>query len=207
MCIFSYISICIYIKADLLHCYLKTGIYFCFNMQTSFMYCWDHIPFCQLTIITCSFTGACPDFQSNLPILNVGCVKQSISQLWVKDDVASYRASRITTTTKLPAAIWLHLETQTCNTSSNCWSHWVGEVLKIWEHCCILVLCTQQSVWRDMAGKRFLFKSDNVQLSFALSPKKQEILVTQGEKILQKKGPEGWRLLGTPTSYSCKKIC
>lgn len=179
MRIFSYISIPIYIKADLLHCYLKTGVYFCFNMQTSFMYCWDHIPSCQVTIITRSFTGACPDFQSNLPILNVGCVKQSISQLWVKDDVVSYRASGITTTTKLPAAIWLHLETQTCNTNSNCWSDWVGEALQTREHCCILACAVQtQSEWRDVTGKRFLFKPDNIQVSFALSLKKQEILAT-----------------------------
>lgn len=116
------------------------------------MYCWDCIPSCQLTIITCSFTGACPDFQSNLPVLNVGCVKQSISQLWVKDDVVSYRASRITTTTKLPAAIWLHLETQTCNPNSNCWSHWGEEALKIRENCCMLVLCTHNQcggMWQE----------------------------------------------------------
>lgn len=171
------------------------------------MYCWDCIPSCQLTIITCSFTGACPDFQSNLPVLNVGCVKQSISQLWVKDDVVSYRASRITTTTKLPAAIWLHLETQTCNPNSNCWSHWGEEALKIRENCCMLVLCTHNQcggMWQEKKNW-FLFESHNIQVCFAVSPKKQEILAIQKEKILQKKVLQGWRLLGTPRVIPLKK--
>lgn len=175
-------------------------------MQTSFMYCWDHIPSCQLTIITCSFTGACPDFQSNLPILNVGCVKQSISQLWVKDDVVPYRASWITTTTKLPAAIWLHLETQTCNTNSNCWSHWVGEALKIRVHCCILVSCTHSQcggIWQEKGffSSLIIFKC---LLLFLLRGRRFWLPKRRSSK---KKVLQGQRLLGTPTSYSCKKIC
>lgn len=61
-----------------------------------------------------------------------------------------------------------------------------------------------------MIGKGFLFKSDNIQVSFALSPKKQEILATQKDKILQKKKKkkkvlEGMKAFGNPKGYSCKK--
>lgn len=49
-------------------------------------------------------------------------------------------------------------------------------------------LCCADTVWRDMTGKRFLSKSDNIQMSFALSPKKQEILATlmPKDKVLKK---------------------
>lgn len=205
MRIFCYLPICIYIKADLLHCHLKTGVYFCFNMQTS-LYCWDHIPSCQLTIITCSFTGACPDFHSNLPILNVGCVKQSISQLWVKDDVVSYRASGITTTTKLPAAIWLHLGTQTCNTNSNCWSDWVGEALQIREHCCILA-CVVQTQCGGIWQEKGFFPSLTIfkcLLLFVLRSRRFWLPWCQRTRS-SRKCPAGTKAFGNLKSYSCKK--
>lgn len=75
-----------------------------------------------------------------------------------------------------------------------------GELL----HACVV---HTQSVWRDVTGKKnwFLFESHNIQVCFAVSPKKQEILAIQKEKILQKKVLQGWRLLGTPRVIPLKK--